>query len=144
MMRPRPQSSFSGSSVLKLLSFGDNLSLPTNQQMQNGRMYGNQMPARNQSGDLTYWQQFVERFYSPTGVLRQQLWCSTENSTKQYEIATPALARYYWTHFVSGVQNIQMILEQAKEKDLQNGGHFVESNKSCFVYWLENGHQVSI
>lgn len=34
-----------------------------------------------------------------------------------------------------------MILEMAKEKDLPNGGHFVES-KSCFIYWFTNGHQL--
>ena len=38
---------------------------------------------------------------------------------------------------------MQMILENAREKDLPNGGHFVDSAKSCFIYWFVNGCQVS-
>ena len=83
----------------------------------------------------------MDRFFSQIGVLRQQYWSSVDQSTKQYEVSTPALARYYCTHFSSGVQTIQMILGMAKETDLPNGGHFVES-KSSFIYWFENGHQV--
>lgn len=35
-----------------------------------------------------------------------------------------------------------MILEKAQEKDLPNGGHLVDSAKSCFIYWFDNGCQV--
>ena len=35
-----------------------------------------------------------------------------------------------------------MILEKAHEKDLPNGGHLVDSAKSCFIYWFDNGCQV--
>ena len=91
---------------------------------------------------MHYWQNFVERFYSQTGVLRQELCSSDDFSTKEYQISQPTLARYYYTHFSSGVQNIQMILENAREKDLPNGGHYVESVRSCFIYWFSNGCQV--
>lgn len=139
--------SLKGSSVLKLLQFGDHLSqfsVSPRSQL-NGRLDGthpNNPQLQKKSNNIAYWQAFVERFFSPIGVLRQQFWSSADRSTKQWEIATPALARYYWTHFNSGVQHIQMILETAKEKDLPTGGHFVES-KSCFIYWYTNGHQVS-
>ena len=91
---------------------------------------------------MGYWQAFVDRFFSQTGVLRQQLWNSANDENKSYQISTPALARYYWTHFTSGVRNIQMILESAKERDLPNGGHIVESAKTCFIYWFDNDCQV--
>ncbi len=83
----------------------------------------------------------MDRYFSSVGVLRQKFWSSVDDSTKQYEISNPVLARYYWTNFNSGVQKVQMMLENAKEKDLQNGGHFVESGCS-FIYWFVNGHQV--
>ena len=147
-MQPRAQNPIRGISVLKLLQFGDHLSqFSVSPRLQrNGQPDGtlqNQMQARTQASNLRYWQIFVDRFFSPTGVLRHSLWCSRDESTKQYEISTAALARYYWTHFCSGVQNIQMILENAREKDLPNGGHFVESTKSSFIYWYANGCQVS-
>lgn len=76
-------------------------------------------------------------------MIRQQLYYSSDQSTKQYEISpTPTLARYYWTHFNSGVQNIQMIVERFREVDLPTGGHSVTSEKTSFIYWLANGHQL--
>lgn len=86
----------------------------------------------------------MDKFFSSGGVLRQQLWNSKDQSAKAYEINFAALPRYYWTLFSSGVHNIQMILENAREKELANGGHFVESAKSSFIYWLTNECQVSL
>jgi hypothetical protein len=93
--------------------------------------------------DLAYWHRFVDQFFSQAGVLRQQLLCPQDQSSKQYEISTPALPRYYCTHFESGVRKIQMILENAREKELPNSCHYVESQKASFIYWFGNGHQVS-
>ncbi|KAL8726615.1 MAG: hypothetical protein Q9181_005976 [Wetmoreana brouardii] len=127
MMQPRMQT-MKGASVLKLIQFGDQLG---------------SFSTRKQPNDLNFWQIFVERFFSHTGVIRQQLYYSTDQSTKQYEISpTPSLARYYWTQFNSGVQNIQMILERFRELDLPNGGHSITSEKTSFIYWLANGHQL--
>ena len=36
-----------------------------------------------------------------------------------------------------------MILESVGERDLQGGGHYVESAKSSFIYWFPNGCQVN-
>ena len=97
-----------------------------------------------QANRLEHWTNFVERFFSHTGVIRQQLYYASDQSTKTFELSpTPTLARYYWTHFNSGVQNIQMILEQFRETDLpQTGGQSLVSSKTSFVYWLANGHQL--
>ena len=92
--------------------------------------------------NLSHWQTFVNRFFSQTGVLKQQLWCSTDNEKKSYQVSNPVLARYYYTHFSSGIQNVQMILEKANETDLPTGGHVVDSSKSTFIYWLDNGCQL--
>ena len=37
-----------------------------------------------------------------------------------------------------------MIMEKANEKDLPNGGHFVECAKSCFIYLCNNDCQVGL
>lgn len=92
--------------------------------------------------NLSHWQTFVSRFFSQSGVLKQQLWCSTDNERKSYQVSNPVLARYYHTHFSSGIQNVQMIIEKANETDLPAGGHMVESSKSTFIYWLDNGCQL--
>lgn len=99
--------------------------------------------SRGESQDLQYWQAFVERFYSPGGVLRQGVY-NPQAGSKQFEISTPALARYYWTQFNSGIKHIQMIVEGARERDLPNGGHIVESPRTSFIYWFTNDCQVRL
>ncbi|EIC06668.1 hypothetical protein OR221_3250, partial [Microbacterium laevaniformans OR221] len=58
-------------------------------------------------------------------------------------ITFPALARYFYTHFESGVKNMQMIMEKGTEKELPNHCNYISSDKSSFIYWFENGSQVS-
>jgi hypothetical protein len=74
-------------------------------------------------------------------VLRQGVWNNTAGS-KQFEIATPALARYYLTQFMSGITQIQMVVEGARERESPNGGHYVDAGKCSFIYWFKNECQV--
>ncbi|KAL8946054.1 MAG: hypothetical protein Q9222_007497, partial [Ikaeria aurantiellina] len=128
MLQNRIPTNLKGGHILKVFQFGDQL--------------GN-FSTKKRSNDLRFWQMFVDNFFSQAGVIRQQLYYPSDQSTKQYEISpTPTLARYYFTQFNSGVQNIQMILEKFREHDLPNGGHIVTSEKSSFIYWLTNGHQL--
>lgn len=99
--------------------------------------------SRGESPDLGYWQNFVDRFYSPGGVLRQGVY-NPQAGSKQFEIATPALARYYMTQFTSGIRRIQMVVEAAREREVPNGGHIVDSPKTSFLYWFANDTQVSL
>ena len=39
---------------------------------------------------------------------------------------------------------MQMVMEKGSEKELPNNGHYIESQKSSFVYWFDNGSQVSL
>lgn len=87
-----------------------------------------------------YWQSFVDRFYAPGGVLRQGVW-NPQAGSKQFEISTPALARYYLTQYTSGIRQIQMVVEGARERDVPNG-HIVESARASFIYWFANECQV--
>jgi hypothetical protein len=139
---------FKGQCLLKLTQFGDHLSnfgvssRPLQSYMANGAQRLAAQGAK-QRDDLCYWLTFVDQFFSPKGVLRHSVWIVDENSNKQYEITFPALARYFHTHFESGVKNMQMIMEKGSEKELPNNGHYIESQKASFVYWFDNGTQVS-
>lgn len=147
-MQPRMQGHLqSGGFLVKLFTFADYLgqfsvSFPKRQSDDGELILLAQ--TRKEPNSQNYWQSFVDRFFSQTGVLRTQLWCASDQSTKKYEIANPVLARYYWTHFESGFQNIQMTLEQIVEKDLPNGGHFVECSRCTFFNWMKDGHVVRL
>ncbi len=136
------QNSKSGLSVLKLLDFGDRLSQAsiTPKAQTNGGSDG-QPPPRRRADDFSYWQDFVESFFSPKGILKQAMWSASDNSTKQFEISNAALARYFLLHFQSGIQNIQMIPENAVERTMNGGNHVVHA-KFTLIYWSKNGHQV--
>jgi LIM-domain binding protein len=138
---------FKGQCLMKLMLFGDHLSnfSQISKPLEMYRANGAQRLAAQstkQRDDLNYWLQFVDRFFSPKGVLRHSIWFATENTGKQYEITFPALARYFHTHFESGITSMQMIMEKGVEKELPNNGHYVESQKSSFVYWFDTGSQV--
>ena len=97
--------------------------------------------SRGEAHDILYWQSFVDKFYSPSGVLRQGVY-NPQSGAKQFEISTPALARYYLTQFTSGIRHIQMIVEGARERESPNNGHIVESQKTSFIYWFTNNCHV--
>lgn len=97
--------------------------------------------AANTSNDINHWRKFVHDFYSTTGTLRQQLVNIKQNEPKQFEIPNNLLARYYFTLFESGVQNVQLVIEQAREAVRQQGP-CVECQKATFIYWFENGIHV--
>ena len=135
---------------MRLMQFADHLSKfggsskPLQAYMANGaqRLAAQGMKQRE---DLDYWLVFVDQFFSQKGVLRHSVWIvdDRETSNKQYEITFPALARYFHTHFESGIKNIQMIVEKGSEKELPHNGHYIESQKSSFVYWFDTGSHVS-
>jgi len=96
---------------------------------------------------VSYWHAFVSTFFSPRGVYRLTLPvtgsdpANEDHGNKQYEIVQPALARFFHTHFQSGIERIQLSFEKVtQEKQLPNGCHFVENPKANMVYWFENSH----
>ena len=97
---------------------------------------------KKDSSDLAYWSHFVETFFSPIGVLRHCVLIVDQDTSKQYEIPFPALARYFYTHFESGVCSMQMMVERAVEHRLPNDQSFIASEKTSFIYGFENGSQV--
>jgi hypothetical protein len=67
---------------------------------------------------------------------------NTNSSTKQFTISASSLARYYWTHFDSGVQNIQLQLEGVREIPASNNGHWVMCTRARYIFWFGNNTQV--
>ncbi|KAK3321427.1 LIM-domain binding protein-domain-containing protein [Cercophora scortea] len=121
-----------GVCLLKLMQFSEHLS---------------GFPGSKGKDDLGYWNEFVHRFFSHKGIFRHTILVreNDEAQEKQYEIAYPALARYFHTHFDSGVKTMQLIMEKGTtDKALPNDCHFIENNKASLVYWYEdNSHVVA-
>ena len=117
----RVMPSMKGASILRLIQYCDHVS----------------MPETAKANDLRHWQSFVALFFSPDGVLRQQLWNAKDGGDKRFQLGVPALPRYYWTHFISGVKQIAMHIERPKENDLPNGGHTVDA-RTTITYVFEN------
>ncbi|OTA90065.1 hypothetical protein M434DRAFT_78503 [Hypoxylon sp. CO27-5] len=124
-----------GHCLLKLLQFGEHLS---------------GYPGSRTKDDLTYWNNFVTQFFSPRGVFRLSLFyvgtdpTNEEHADKQHEITQPALARYFHTHFESGVRRINLTFEKGiTDRPLPNGCHFIENQKASLTYWFDNSHVVA-
>jgi hypothetical protein len=96
---------------------------------------------RGEAQDLLHWHQFVDKFYSPVGVLRHGV-LQPQNGSKMFEITCAMLPRYYHTMFNSGIKRIQTHMEQTRERELASGSHVVESSKTSFMYWFSNDCQV--
>ncbi|RYP51091.1 hypothetical protein DL768_003497 [Monosporascus sp. mg162] len=125
-----------GHCLLKLMLFAEHLS---------------GYPGSKGRDDLGYWQEFVSRFFSRNGVFRFNLFTYLNNETnteeqgtsKQYEIAQPALARYFYTHFTSGMRNMQLTFEKGTVDKSLPTGHFIENPKASLIYWYDNSHVVA-
>lgn len=144
MQQSHMQNPKSSGCVLKLLDFGDRLSQASmSLKPQNDGRADAQQQFRRKADDFSYWQDFVESFFSPKGILKLTLWSASEDSTKQFEVSNAGLSRYFFLHFQSGIQKIQMALESAVERPANSGIRIVDAI-STFIYWSSNGHQASL
>jgi hypothetical protein len=97
--------------------------------------------------DLEYWNSFVKQFFSQKGVLKHSFLIrdgEDQAHQKHYEIAYPAIARYFHTHFDSGVKSMQLVMDKGTtDRTLPNECHMVMNDKASLVYWFEGGSHVS-
>lgn len=87
----------------------------------------------------------MARFFSPSAVFRHSLRISDveDMNDKQYEIFYPAIARYFHTHFHSGVKSMQLILDSGvTDRPLPGDCYCIENSKASLVYWFETGSHV--
>lgn len=88
----------------------------------------------------------VGRFYSPNGIFRHSLHLADAEDPmdKQYEIAYPAIARYFHTHYASGVKSMQLVVDKGDgDRPLAADSHCIENARASFIYWFETGSHVS-
>jgi hypothetical protein len=105
--------------------------------------YQNDLGNPERPNELDYWESFVEKFFSPEGVLRQQLWNSKNKGDKTFRIEYPSLPRFYLAHFVGGIEQIWMSVLGASEKALVHAGHHtVWCGTASTKYAYKNGHVV--
>ncbi|KAH0060702.1 hypothetical protein KCU96_g20707, partial [Aureobasidium melanogenum] len=89
-----------------------------------------------------HWANFVNQFWTPDGRLVQHVLDNTNSSTKQFMISASSLARYYWTWFDSGVQNIQLQLEGVREIPAPNNAHWVTCTRARYIFWFNHNIQL--
>lgn len=119
--------------LLKLFQFSEQLSA---------------YPGARSRDDLSYWNNFVQRFFSSAAVFRHSLHANAEGEDtgpRQYDIGSPAIARYFHTHFGSGVKSMQLILGLGTvDRPIAGDGYSIENPKASLIYWFETGsHLVS-
>lgn len=105
-------------------------------------------PGARSRDDLGYWNELVMRFFSRSAVFRHTLHASAEGEEtgpRQYDITFPAIARYFHTHFGSGVKSMQITLGQGTaDRPLPGDGYQIENPRASMIYWFETGsHLVS-
>ena len=119
------QKPMAGNSILRLVQYQDHLGNP------------------ERPDELDYWEGFVAKFFSPEGVLRQQLWNSKNRGDKTWRIEYPSLPRFYLAHFLGGIEQIWMSVLGANEKALLHAGHHtVWSGSASTKYAYKNGTAV--
>ena len=94
---------------------------------------------------MSYWHEVVHRFFNPRAVFRQSIRNEGDEAEKQYEILFPALARYFHTHFESGIKSMQLVLDKGTaDRSLHGDYHAIENGKANLIYWFEGGSHVSL
>jgi len=146
-LQQQRRDSMKGQCLLKLMQFSEHLSgFPVRLHFfQNPSFTLTRQQGSKGREDLSYWKDFVTRFFSVNGVFRHSLHITDAEDTtdKQYEITFPAIARYFHTHFGSGVKNMQLIMDKGvTDRPLPGECHCIENSKASLVYWFETGSHV--
>lgn len=87
-------------------------------------------------------------FFSQKGVFKHSILIrdgEDQTQQKHYEIAYPAIPRYFHTHFDSGVKSMQLIMDKGTtDRTMPNDCHMIWNDKTSLVYWFEDGAHASI
>ncbi|EXJ95424.1 hypothetical protein A1O1_00545 [Capronia coronata CBS 617.96] len=120
----KPDVMMGGQCILQLIMYQDTLAYP------------------DRPNDLEYWEQTIARYFSPFGSIRQQLF-SSKNGDKSFQLQFPSLARYYHTHFASGVKQILLQSYDHNQSKLPNGGVHIWSSNASLTYVFHNDIRVT-
>ncbi|KAF2803482.1 uncharacterized protein BDZ99DRAFT_526411 [Mytilinidion resinicola] len=116
-----------GQTILKLLLFLDHLS---------------RFSTTRQENNISHWNAFVSKFFSPEGEFKHTLYDRSGGKTKQFPVSFAALPRYFYVQFDSGVENMQITIDGASEKAVGTDSNYVESHRAKIIYSFQNGTQL--
>jgi hypothetical protein len=128
LRQAQAQTRMSGSTLLKVLRFADNL----------GSFRADQQP-----NDLNHWQRIVEQHFAKNGIFRIVLKFNKDKSSKTFEVNYVSLPRYFYTHYESDIDQIQLLLDGAIEKAISETHQFVQAERARMLYWFRDGTQAS-
>ncbi|EXJ89477.1 hypothetical protein A1O3_02544 [Capronia epimyces CBS 606.96] len=106
-------------------------------------MYQDTLAAPDRPHDLDYWEQIIGRYFSPFGSIRQQLFSNKNGVDKSFQLQYPSLARYYHTHFASGVKQLLLQSYDHNQNKLPNGGVHIWSSNASLTYIFGNDIRVT-
>ncbi|KAG0173820.1 hypothetical protein DFQ28_008100 [Apophysomyces sp. BC1034] len=114
-----------GQAVLRLLQFAEQLN-----------------PGVELALDHSFWEGFVDDFFTPTSTLKMTLWNAKTHTNGRFEVIQSLLVRYFHTQYDCGVISIQLTLEQTTEYILAGGLMNVECPQARLIHRYDNGSLV--
>ncbi|KAG9793358.1 Transcriptional activator ptaB [Exophiala dermatitidis] len=106
-------------------------------------MYQDTLAAPERPNDLDYWDGIIARYFSQFGSIRQQLFSNKNGVDKTFMLQYPCLARYYHTHFASGVKKVLLQSYDHNQSKLPNGGVQIFSGNASLTYVFNNDIRVT-
>lgn len=84
----------------------------------------------------------MEKFFSETGAFLHVAYNKATHRTKMFEVVYAALPRYFLSHFSTDVENLQVTIDGAQERNI-GAETKVECDRAKFIYTYKNQCQVS-
>jgi hypothetical protein len=91
---------------------------------------------------MNYWRKLISQHFTDEGVFRVILKYQTDKSTKTYEVNAAALPRFFFLHYESEVDQIQLLLDGTTEKKVSETHQFAQFDRARMLYWFRDGTQV--
>ena len=114
-----------GHSILQLIMFQDSLA------------------SAGRSGDLSYWEEIIRKYFAPYGSLKQQFINPKTHSDKSFQLHFPSLARFYHAHFGSGIRQILLQSYDHVQSRTASGATCVSSSNASLTYVFQNDIRVT-
>jgi hypothetical protein len=122
---PKEPMSYTGQAILQLIMFQDSLACPA------------------RPHDVDWWSDVIAKHFSPFGQLKMQLFNAQTGNDKSFLLHTQSLARFYYTHFIYGIKQIQLSALDHIQRKQENGQTFVQCNTASLTYVFDNDIRVS-
>jgi len=91
---------------------------------------------------MNYWRQLIQQHFTEDGIFRVVLKYQADKTSKAYEVTAAALPRYFYIHYETEVDQIQLLLDGTMEKAISETHQFVQTERARMIYWFRDGTQV--